>query len=428
VKNTTGHSIGAVVEWSPTGASSYEPFSKRRHTGATISDLGLSLNGHTTMLAVSRRTVFVKPTHVPNAGEAEIRQVLQMRLGQLFPVAADDLAYDMWLTGKVSSEGRVAIVCGIRAETLKALNAQAAEAGIRTSRVVPAGLGSALLARSLGQKDCTVVEETGEGLAIDIVVGGELRWSRVVPLGSSADIEAEIERTHVMAGLPFVEVVAAGGLTYPGAVVKTDQSTLEMLASTQAQSVDVHLELPEAVAKRRARKESQKMRWAVIAAAAACILWAKLGLDYSQAARLAATATAASNKTLNAAKSKESASQVQRDDAKNLNLLLTRAYEPAQKFTDLLSIVEDDVPSNAWIGGLTLQRGKPFVLHGTSMDGEAVAGLLQKFSTNDRFRDAKLVFETNAVIETTPVVQFSMSMHVIGNLPLFDSDKDKKKQ
>jgi hypothetical protein len=380
------------------------------------------------MLAVSRRTVFVKQTHVPNAGDAEIRQVLQMRLGQLFPVAANELAYDMWLTGKVTSEGRLAVVCGIRTDTLKALNAQAADAGIKSSRVVPAGLGSALLARSLGHKDCTVIEETAEGLAIDIVIAGELRWSRVVPLGSSADIQAEIERTHAMAGLPLVQVIAAGGFSYPGASTKTDQSTLEMLASTQAQSVDVHLELPETVALRQARKESQRMQWALILAAAACLLWAKLGLDYSQAARLRAKEATTAAKILTDAKAKASDAQLNRDGAKNLDLLLTRAYKPAQPFTDLLSIVEDALPTNAWIGGITLQRGKPFVLHGTSINGEAVAELLQKFSTNDRFRDAKLVFENNAMIETTPVVQFSMSMHVIGNLPLYDNDKDKKKQ
>jgi len=61
------------------------------------------------------------------------------------------------------------------------------------------------------------------------------------------------------------------------------------------------------------------------------------------------------------------------------------------------------------LGGITLERSRPLIVRGTAMNGEAVTTLLQKLSSDPRFRGATLVVENNAMIGTTPVVQFSMS-------------------
>jgi hypothetical protein len=428
VSKNKGHNIGAVVEWSPNGAQSFEPMSKRRSAGATISSLGLSPNGHTTVLAVSRRTAFVKPTHVPNTGEAEIRQVLQMRLGQLFPVAPGELAYDLWLTGSVTSEGRLAVVCGVQSETLRALNLQASQAGIKSSLVVPAGLGSVLLARSLGMRDCTVVEKCAEGFAIDIVVSGELRWSRVVPGNvSKSELENEIDRTHAMSEIPRGALVAAGDLTLDSAAVGTAASTLEMLASPQTQGLGVRLELPETVANRRAGRDSTRLRRAAMLAVLACLVWGKVGYDAAGSSAALAKVEAGRQKSVRQERALLSQAQSERAKASKVNEILTRALKPAQSFGDIMAVVANDAPGGLWLAGVNMERGKPIILRGTAMTSETVAVYLQKLASEPRFRDVKLIFANNGLIDTTPVVQFSVSAHAIGNLPVVEMDKDKKK-
>ena len=43
-----------------------------------------------------------------------------------------------------------------------------------------------------------------------------------------------------------------------------------------------------------------------------------------------------------------------------------------------------------------------------------------------RFRNVQLIFANNAEIEGTPVVQFAITAHVVGNFPLVD-DAGKKR-
>jgi Tfp pilus assembly protein PilN len=102
---------------------------------------------------------------------------------------------------------------------------------------------------------------------------------------------------------------------------------------------------------------------------------------------------------------------------KDLNI----AFNPAQPISDVLTLVSNSVPDGAWLTGVTFERGKPLLIRGTALEGSAVTSYVEALALNERLRDVQLVFANNAEIEGTPVVQFSISAHVVGNLPLADS-------
>jgi hypothetical protein len=102
---------------------------------------------------------------------------------------------------------------------------------------------------------------------------------------------------------------------------------------------------------------------------------------------------------------------------------LDLAFEPKQRLGDVTFLVNNLCPEGLWLTGLTIERGKLALIRGTAINGEAVYKYLDRLTTQDRFRDVKLVFANNGQIEKVSVVQFSISAHVVGNLPLAEAKK-----
>jgi hypothetical protein len=96
------------------------------------------------------------------------------------------------------------------------------------------------------------------------------------------------------------------------------------------------------------------------------------------------------------------------------------AFEPAQTISDAISLAGNLTPKGVWLTGVTFERGKAMLVRGTSVQTELVTAYLQSLSAQQRFRDVKLLFATNGLIETTPITTFSISLHVVGNLPAFE--------
>ena len=96
---------------------------------------------------------------------------------------------------------------------------------------------------------------------------------------------------------------------------------------------------------------------------------------------------------------------------------------PAQTSSEVLTLVSSRIPQGAWITGISYDRGKPVLIRGTALTSEAVTAYLDALNTEPRFKDAKLVFANNASIEESVVVNFSISLRAIGNVPL---DEQKK--
>lgn len=428
VKQTSTHHISSVIEWSPNGVSGYRADSKSIQTASSVAGLGsIAANGSTTVIAVSRRTVFIKPVRVPNAGESEIRQVLRIQLDQLFPVQQGDLAYDLWLTSNVNSEGKLAVVCGMRVELLKDLRNQLSDASVRNYKVVPAALGSVIIAKSLGQKNCTVIDFTNEGLAVDVVCDSELRYSRVVPYKpGETNIKAEIARTLSIAGVDPCPTVCAGADHYPEADFHSEMGTLAALSTPQAFNLHVNLEPPEAAEMRREKRLANRLKLGWLIAGVAALVWVAVVLDMSDRSKAANKANSGFTDQLDYLKDHKKQLSDLKSSAQAVTVDLDKGFKPAQRFSDVLAVVGDCAPQTVWMSGVTLERGRQLSIRGTSLSSDAVSQFVKKMVAQSRFRDVKLVFANNGLIEATPIVQFSVTAHVIGNLPLKDADINKR--
>lgn len=292
---------------------------------------------------------------------------------------------------------------------------------------VPAAFGSWVLAREEGISNCAVIEQTTEGLAIDVILDGELRYSRVAPLPrSEAEVAAEVTRTFSVAGVSDLPVFAIGGLTYKAAQYASEQSSREALARTGL-DLGLSIEPPEAKNLRDQRKQSAKARLSLLFAVGAVALGTLAYLDYSEGARQANLVERKWATNISKAKKEDSAAAAILAEQKAIQSKLDLAFRPAQRFTDILKTAGNSAPAGIWLTGISAERGRPLTLRGTAKDSEGVAAYLSMLSAMSRFRDVDLAVAANAVIDETPVVQFSLAAHAVGNLPLVEDKKSAKR-
>jgi Tfp pilus assembly protein PilN len=410
-----------ILLWSANRVELYDPIATTRLAGETIADLGPSMPPQLGAVALSRRSAFLRSLKLPSVGAPELRQILSLQIGQHFPVPAGELAFDFLVSDVVDSDGRLTTVGAVRSETLRTIQADLAAVKSRAERVVPVAFGSLLLAESLNLKHCAVVETTSEGLGIDIIAEGVLRYSRLAPQPrSQQEIDAEVCRTFSVAGVPCGPVVAAGGLMLDSAETKTSVTPLEMLAKAYSPGLLINIELPEAVAQRQRQKERARMRMAGILWAAAIILGIFVYFERSDAAAEARRRQTRADTELRQTRSTLAVAQGRVREAEALQATLDRAFQPAQRMTDVVVALGNYAPAGAWLTGLTAERGKPVSVRGIARQNEAVSQYLQFLSAEPRFRDVRLVFANNTTIEETAVVQFSVTGHAVGNLPLIE--------
>lgn len=418
-----------VVEWSPGEVVSFDASTKQFHRAASFSELASKIGNGPIIAAVSRRSSFIKALRVPNASASEVNMILQTQMATMFPVPLHELAYSFRLSDDVNGEGRLAIVAAMRESELIRLQTEAREAGLRVERVIPSAFGAMLLAESLGHKDAAVAQETSEGLAIDLLAGGELRYSRVAPMPANRDlIESEITRSFQAVGLESASTIAAGGFPFAEAAQKTNTTTLESLVTPNLDRLGINLETQDTVEKREKAKQSNRTRLAVLLCASAALLALLVFVERSDKAEEVRRSGARWNKALTDL----------RNDAKKLEAdiskldatadTLNRALAPAQLPGDVYTVISNHAPKGLWLTGTTYERGKLMYIRGTSSTSDAVSAYLQTLTTEPRLRDVKLVFATNGEIEKTPVVQFSIQAFPVGNLPLVDAQKKGAKK
>ncbi len=444
-----------VIEWSPKGVTAFDAVTHKTQHYETVQAASAATGGKEVVAAVSRRSVFVRTTRVPDAAIADIRLVLSMKLGDLFPLAASDLAYDFVLADDVNVDGRLAIVVAMSAQDLRRLHEEFRSAGYRIAQVVPSAFGSVALAAKLGKSSAAIVSREADGIGIDIIESGQLRYSRLST--NTANPVAEVCRTYTVAGLATASIVAATGLKFADADITTADGALDALISSPAGLTTVNLELPEAVALRAKKARDQKQALALFMFVAALGLSGFAYFDHSSrqalvdrsnsrdkaelakytkiqkstADDLGKLLSPASVVALTGAKAPSTtAGGPPGDDAQsNINL----AFSNGQRFSDVVTVVSNNVPTGVWLTGISLERGKRLVLRGTAKTNELVEQYARTLNTLDantpqqRLRDVKLEFTNPGSIEQIPVVQFSISAFPVGNVPLFDQTKVKLK-
>lgn len=422
-------STSRIVEWSPSGVVGFDTATRELVSAASFSELAGSYGGGPITVAISRRSSFIKAVRVPNAGANEIDMILRTQMISMFPVPLNELAYAFRLTNDVNEDGRLAIVAAMRESDLITVLSDSKAAGFKVERVLPAGFGAMVLAESLSHPDGAVIQKTAEGLTIDLIAGGELRYSRITPFPSDPGlIDSEISRSFAAVGLACAPTIAAGGIVYPEAETVSATPTLEALTSIPLDRLGINLETAEVRAKRASAAQTKRVRLAVLMCAGALLL-AFLAYDgYSEGAERVRISDGKWAMQLGKLRKERQSLEGDVSRLTATESSVQRAFAPAQKPAEVLTVVSNHVPKGVWLGGITFDRGKTMYIRGTSTTSEGVADYLQALTTEPRLRDVKLVFANNGDIEKTPVVQFSIQAFPVGNLPLIDAKKKGAKK
>lgn len=414
-----------ILEWSPTGVRAWvpgktEPLSFDSVESAARS--GVLPNGRVGA-AVSRRHIFIKQVRLPNTAKAEAALVLSRKLESLLPVAGAALASDFQFLEDVNSEGRLAVLAAMKVTDLQQMKAEFKAAGLKILWICPAGLGAAQAAKSAGLEDAIVVEATDDGLAFDVIQRGQLTASRLAGTRTSAiDMSAELSRTMAAYGLADAPILAAGGLNLPAASHRVKQSTLAFLHSGIAH---FDLETPEDQRRKEDKKVNARRSMAGLFALAAltvgALVWDEREADRQKVRQIKKESEAAqkgieSSKKVYSTRLAESGSGAK---------VIVNVFSPAQSGADVISVAASLLPDKAWLTGVNFDRGRRVQIRGTAMNGEAVSAYVDSLSAQSRFRDVQLVFANNTKLEETPVVQFSITFHALGNFPI--ADKSQKK-
>ena len=417
----------AVIEWEPDRIRAYNPATRQSASAATVAEALRSVGSPSTVgLCLGRRTVLVRETHTPDAAKSDARLVVLLQMERLFP-AMEDLAFDLMVGRHVHEDGLQTTVAAAKTDTIRAALQSVESAGVDVAWVAPVSLGAQGVASRNAVKDAVVAEAADGFLKLDVVRHGQLIYSRAVIDPGEAEARAdEVARTLAASGLPDADVLAVAGTEIGGRVRECKENTLESMASHTASDLDI--ELPEHTARAAKRKASARLVVAAVlwlaALSAAGLSW----MDRNDAAAAVAKVNIESAKESRAAKGELDSAQSGLKTALATQSSLKLAFAPAQPVYEVLTLVGNSVPSKeAWLTGLTFERGKDIQIRGVALPGGAVSQFTAGLALDERFTEVKLAYASNSEIEDTPVVQFSVTAHVVGNLPLAEKTRSRRR-
>lgn len=422
---TTGRGTALVVRWSPHGVRVYDPALRQWLAGATISEcLHGTPAAREVVVAVDQRSALVRCLSVPNISREEIAKMMAFKLGPLLPLAPAAFVTGFRLSAEDDAKGRRAVVGAVKADSLRKIYDEVEGCGLKVRAVLPLAFASWLAARSHALVHCAVVESTPDGLSIDIISQGELNYSRSAPPTDAPDeIDAEIARTFQIAEVTPGVVLSLASPSVGAEIVDTRDS-LEYL--TDPGTIDrllFSLELRERVAARAAKAERRTAGLALAIAVLAFVLGGNAYWTQSQAAGQAEKARKAQIELLKKTQAAGSETAKRLANVRKQRHMMDAAFAPAQSFKDIVTTLAEDAPADMWFTGLTLEHGKPVLLHGSAKSDHAIAKFVAALNHDPRFRDPKIVSANTATIGKQSVVQFSLSTHAVGNFPLDDVPK-----
>ena len=384
---------------------------------ARLSDLGPILTGYgRPLIGVGRRDVFLKSVRLPKADPDDLRRILGVQLGQLFPLPPDQLSFDFFQTADQTAEGCLTVVAAMRGEDLKRLEADLKSAGLTAARILPVALGAPAVAGSAGQTDALVLEAGSAGLALDVVRGGVLVFSRVVP--GASDPECEATRTLAAAHAGALPVVTVGEAGLPGALPGFG-SALSFLH----ESPPFAFRLAEDRSREGKKQAGERTRLAVLLALSALLLVALVWADRQAASAAVKRRQGALARQLTLLRSVQDADAADALKVTAVQDVLGRAFDPTQPLGDIVAVVGDRLPAGVWLSGLSVERGKPLQIRGTATAPGDVPRVVHTLDADPRFRDVRLVFANSVTIGKARLVEFDVSAVCVGNLPLSEPDK-----
>jgi len=405
------------IEWTAGGVRAVNIATRETAQAARLSELGPIIAGHGhPLIGVGRRDVFLKSVRLPKADPDDLRRILGVQLGQLFPLPPELLSFDFFQTADQTAEGWLTVVAAMRGEDLKRLQADLKAAGLTAARILPVALAAPAVAASAGKDNALVLEAGPAGLALDVVRGGVLVFSRVVP--GAADPECEAKRTLAAAQAGTLPLVSAGEITAAGALPGFG-TALSLLHEAPPFS----FRLAEDRSRDLKRRAGDRARLSVLLVLSALLLVGLVWVDRQAAQASVKKRQGALARQLTRLRSIQDAEAADAQKVGAVQDVLGRAFDPAQPLGDVVSVVGDGLPAGAWLTGLGVERGKPLQIRGTATSSGDVPRVVHALGASPRFRDVRLVFANSVTIGKARLVEFDVSAVCVGNLPLSEPDK-----
>ena len=402
----------ALIEWAPGQVEALNVAQNRRATGTTIEELKSVFSGQKDVtVGVARSAVFLRTLRLPKAAPEDLRSLVGMRMAQLFPLPADQLAYDFYQSEDQNADGFLTSIVAMRSQDLQQLNRELKSAGLHATKILPVALGAAEIAQQEGQKDALVLGEVLGGYSLDVVQAGVVRLSRSV--SADSDLSREAQRTLAAAGLSELPWLTTGQLSLPNVRAASGSVVTHLY-----RSLPVAFELTEERLQATKAQRAGRTRLAVLMMLSALLLAAYIWTEFDKGATLRREREAASERELSKFRVIRDTKGKTAAAAGTVETTLKSSFEPGQNLSDVAAVIGDSLPATAWLTGLSLERGKPVQIRGAASQENDVARFVEALGTSNRFRDVKLLFANASKIEQTPIVQFSVTAFAVGNLPL----------
>lgn len=406
-----------IIEWDREWVRVHFVDSATTKEGASLAAIE-GVNGKTAILLLSRRLILQRSLALPDAQKSDVLVALKMKLVDVFPIPASELAFDYIPTSERNDQGRVCNVFAAKTSDINEVIADCSSLGIVIQQIVPAQALTIKFAEQNAVASGIFAERFGDLVNLDVYKYGDLVSSKVADLNS---LDNEIARMRAMAG--------EGAKTY-AYNVNLDGSEQKLAApfigSFFQSGLTLDLEPEEYRTNRNEKIRKDRHQKCYLLFIAGLAIAAFVGDDYMRRQTKLNTEIAKYEQ-----KTKQSKQVTESDESAATKLkpsaeILLKAFEPAQPPSDILKVISQLLPRDTWLTGVTFERGKPLQIRGTSKKNELVSAYLLALGKQSRFRDVRLAYLNSGDIEDIPTVQFSITAFPVGNLVLVEAGKKKK--
>ncbi len=405
------------IEWDREWVRVYFVDSSNTKEGANLESID-GVNGKTAILMLSRRLVLQRSIALPDAQKSDVLVALKMKLVDVFPIPASELAFDFIPTTEKNDHGRVCNVFAAKTTDINEVIAICSKLGIVIQQIVPAQALSLKAAEQNSLSSGIFAERFGDFVNLDVYRYGDLVSSKVVDLNS---LDNEIARMKAMTG--------DGSKTF-AYNVNLDGNEQKLpspfISSFGKSGLTLDLEPEEYRTTRDDKARKDRHRKCYLLFIAGLTIASAVWFNYSDRTSSLASEQAKYEKRTKGVMALTISDEASAAKIKPTAELLTRSFTPAQTSSDIVKVISSLLPADTWLTGVTFERGKPLQIRGTSRKSALVSAYVLGLSKQKRFRDVRLSYANSGDINGVPTVQFSITAFPVGNLPLLDSGKKKK--
>ena len=411
-----------IIEWDREWTRVHFVDSAQTREGVSLGSIE-GVGGKNAVVVLSRRLVMHRSMALPESARNDTLVVLKQKLGDVFPISVSELAFDFLPSTIRSTEGRLSDVFAAKTSDVREVLAVCDGLGITVQQIVPAQAYALRVAQEQALSSGIIAERFGDLVNLDGFKEGSLTVSKTVTLDRLDD---EIARITAVAG----PKILAQGVEFNGTEQRLG-GNLVALAGTAAIPMDLEPDEYRREKLEKRRKVAHRQAYVLFAGGfcVAAMVGNELVLKQQDFAKQEKKEKNLTNLVKSGLDIESGKLSKVGPKAKQLKL----AFMPPQRMSDVTKVATSLIPKGVWLTALNLERGKLLQLRGSAKNSEAVAeyiGALTKAGEStkqNRFRDVRLVFANAGEIEGEKVVQFNITAFPVGNLPVVEASKKKKK-